>query len=97
METFRKGSERIRGHKASPTLMRCYCYRSLRFNGKGTAMNKNFNPQRYGMVVCPLCNGKGFLIMDTEKMGDLVRKVCVKCGGFGAIKKEGEVLKSLNS
>jgi DnaJ-class molecular chaperone len=79
------------------TLRRWYSYRSLKIKGKDIAMNKNFNPQRYGMVVCPLCNGKGFLIMDNEKRDVSVRRVCVKCGGFGAIKKEEEVFKSLGN
>jgi DnaJ-class molecular chaperone len=57
-------------------------------------MNKDFNPRRYGMVTYPLCNGTGLLIMDTEKMSLSARTVCVKCGGFGAIKKEEEIFKS---
>ena len=57
-------------------------------------MDKNFAPGKYGMVICPLCHGKGFLTKDSEGTGVSVRKVCVKCGGFGAIKKEEEVFGS---
>jgi DnaJ-class molecular chaperone len=57
-------------------------------------MDKNFAPGKYGMVICPLCDGKGFLIKDSEGTGVFVRNVCVKCGGFGAIKEEEEVLGS---
>jgi DnaJ-class molecular chaperone len=44
-------------------------------------MNKTFYPEKYGMVVCPLCKGKGFIINPK-------RQCCQKCGGFGFIKKE---------
>ena len=57
-------------------------------------MDKNFAPEKYGMAVCPLCDGKGFLIEESEGTGGSVRKVCIKCGGFGAIKKEEEVFGS---
>jgi hypothetical protein len=57
-------------------------------------MDKNFAPGKYGMVICPLCGGKGFLIKDSEETEVPVRKVCIKCGGFGAIKEEEEVLGS---
>ena len=57
-------------------------------------MDKHFAPGTYGMVICPLCDGKGFLIKDSEGTGVFVRNVCVKCGGFGAIKEEEEVLGS---
>jgi DnaJ-class molecular chaperone len=43
--------------------------------------DKNFNSQLYGMVFCPLCKGKGFII-------DPKRQCCPKCGGFGFTKKE---------
>jgi hypothetical protein len=57
-------------------------------------MDKNFAPGKYGMVICPLCDGKGVLIKDSEGTGVSARKVCIKCGGFGAIKKEEEVFGS---
>ena len=44
-------------------------------------MNKTFDPEKYGMLLCPLCDGKGFIINPK-------RKCCTKCGGFGLIKKE---------
>ncbi len=53
-------------------------------------MDKKVAPGKYGMVICPLCDGKGFLIKDSEWTGVSVRKVCIKCGGFGAVKKEEE-------
>jgi hypothetical protein len=60
-------------------------------------MDKNFSPEKYGMVICPLCAGKGFLIKDSEGTGVSVRKVCIKCGGFGAVKKEEEAYRSLEN
>jgi DnaJ-class molecular chaperone len=45
--------------------------------------DKNFNPQRYDMALCPLCEGKGFIINPE-------RQCCQRCGGFGFIKKETE-------
>ncbi len=44
-------------------------------------MNKDFNPERYGMEVCSFCRGKGFL-------GYPERQCCPKCGGFGLVKKD---------
>ena len=44
-------------------------------------MNKTFDPEKYGMILCPMCDGKGFIINPK-------RKCCPKCGGFGLIKKE---------
>jgi hypothetical protein len=43
--------------------------------------NKNFNPEKYGMVACPCCNSRGYI--QNPK-----RQCCPKCGGFGFIKKE---------
>jgi len=43
--------------------------------------DKSFSPEKYGMVLCPLCKGEGFII-------DPKRQCCQKCGGFGFIKKE---------
>jgi len=44
-------------------------------------LNKTFDSEKYGMLLCPLCDGKGFTINPK-------RKCCPKCGGFGLIKKE---------
>jgi len=44
-------------------------------------LNKTFDPQKYDMLLCPLCDGEGFIINPK-------RKCCPKCGGFGLIKKE---------
>jgi DnaJ-class molecular chaperone len=43
--------------------------------------NKSFNPEEYGMMVCPDCKSNGY-IWNPE------RHSCPKCGGFGFIKKE---------
>jgi len=53
--------------------------------GKRTDSDKMFNPEKYGMEVCPLCKGKGKI---GKKPGEL--NVCRECGGFGLIKKEKE-------
>ena len=44
-------------------------------------MTKDFNRERYGMLVCPFCVGKGFIVYPK-------RQCCPKCGGFGLIKNE---------
>lgn len=44
---------------------------------------EKFNPEKYGMLVCPDCNGTGYV-------GNPTRQCCAKCGGFGYIKKEKE-------
>ena len=44
---------------------------------------KSFNPEKYGMAICPCCQGHGF-IQNPE------RKCCPKCGAFGLIKNEAE-------
>jgi uncharacterized OB-fold protein len=38
--------------------------------------NKKFNPEKYGMAVCPVCKSKGYV--QNPK-----RQCCPKCGGFG--------------
>jgi DnaJ-class molecular chaperone len=48
-----------------------------------TDMDETFNPDKYGMLVCPECNGNGKFPNDS---GDV--EVCAGCGGFGFIKKE---------
>jgi hypothetical protein len=45
---------------------------------------KTFNPGKYGMIICPGCNGHGFI---ENHQG---RDVCSKCGAFGFIKKVDE-------
>jgi hypothetical protein len=39
------------------------------------------NPEKYGMLICPVCCGKGFIKGPK-------RQACPKCRGFGLIKKE---------
>ena len=43
--------------------------------------NKNFDPEKYGMVACPRCNGNGYIRSPK-------RQCCPTCGGFGFIIKE---------
>src|SRR4030042_1319978 len=44
---------------------------------------KIFNPEKYGMVTCSCCNGRGYI--QNPK-----RQCCPKCGGFGLVRKETE-------
>jgi DnaJ-class molecular chaperone len=44
---------------------------------------KIFEPEKYGMVICPSCNGKGYI--QTPK-----KQCCPKCGDFEFVKKEKE-------
>jgi len=53
--------------------------------GKRTDKNKIFNPEKYGMVFCPDCKGKGKLPKDPDGL-----VVCLRCGGGGVVKKERE-------
>ena len=46
-------------------------------------MNKKFNPEKYGMIICPHCNSHGYVQYPK-------RQCCPKCGGFGFIIKEAE-------
>ena len=48
------------------------------------AMDKAFDPEKYEMTFCPLCQGDGKLAKTLEGF-----EVCKECGGFGLIKKEG--------
>ncbi len=51
-------------------------------SGPGSNMDKKTsNPEKYGMVTCPRCYGRGFIEYDVG------RNVCSKCGGFGWIRK----------
>jgi DnaJ-class molecular chaperone len=43
--------------------------------------NRSFNPEKYDMVVCPVCKSNGYV-------ANPKRQCCPKCGGFGFIKKE---------
>jgi len=46
-------------------------------------LNITFDAEKIGMLLCPLCDGKGFTINPK-------RKRCPKCGGFGLITEETE-------
>ena len=52
-----------------------------------TVMGTRFNPDRYGMIYCPVCKGSGKIINEIEG-----RVVCKICGGFGLIKKHKDSL-----
>ncbi len=61
--------------------------------GTKDGKDKNFHPKKYGMVPCPLCNGSGRLINEPDGL----KQVCLKCGGFGHIKKKlNKLLLALN-
>ena len=51
-------------------------------------MKKTFNPDKYNMAFCPLCNGKGKLPRNPNGFG-----VCKECEGFGFVKKNSEIEK----
>jgi DnaJ-class molecular chaperone len=46
-------------------------------------MGKIFNPEKYNMLFCPDCKGKGKLPKNPHGF-----IVCSRCGGSGVIKKE---------
>jgi len=46
-------------------------------------MVKEFDPEKCGMMVCPVCKGYGRILYPDDV------KVCQNCGGFGFIRKEG--------
>ena len=50
-------------------------------------MEKPYSPEKYGLVICPECNGSGKLPKNPKG------KVCEKCGGFGFIKNEDAPVK----
>jgi len=60
-------------------------------------MHNDFAPEKYGMMICPVCDGKGFLTKSSGLIDNFSRSVCAKCGGFGAIRKDEEVLGSLGN
>ena len=47
-----------------------------------TFIGRSFNPNRYGMIYCPVCKGSGKIVNGLE--GGVI---CKTCGGFGFIKK----------
>jgi DnaJ-class molecular chaperone len=47
-------------------------------------MEKSFDPEKYEMTFCPLCQGDGKLAKTPEGF-----EVCKECGGFGLIKRRG--------
>ncbi len=49
----------------------------------GTKIIQRFNPEKYGMIFCPKCNGSGKFFTNVNGAN-----VCKICGGFGLIKKE---------
>ncbi len=55
--------------------------RLLEKKGGQINLNKTFDPEKIGMILCPLCDGKGFTLNPK-------RKCCPNCRGFGLTKKE---------
>jgi len=50
------------------------------------ALRQGSNLERYGMISCPECNGRGKIFKNLKEF-----EVCTSCGGFGAIRAlEGE-------
>ena len=47
--------------------------------------DRHFDPGKYGMIYCPVCEGSGKLF---NEVGE--RVICKICGGFGFIKKGEE-------
>ncbi len=47
-------------------------------------MDRKFNPRKYGMMTCPLCNGHGHIHYSADV------RVCQNCGGFGFVRIEVE-------
>jgi len=45
-------------------------------------LGKIFNPEKYGLLCCPDCKGKGKLPKDPHGL-----VVCPRCGGNGVVKK----------
>ncbi len=42
---------------------------------------QRFSPEKYGMIYCPECNGRGKIFKNVREF-----EVCIDCGGFGLIK-----------
>jgi hypothetical protein len=51
--------------------------------GKQTKVAASFTSERYGMIFCPICSGKGYF-----DRGNGDGEVCRMCRGFGLIRKE---------
>jgi hypothetical protein len=49
-------------------------------------MKKKFDADRYGMIVCPSCNGIGTQAEPSKS----IKAVCPECGGFGLVRKSEE-------
>jgi rRNA maturation endonuclease Nob1 len=49
------------------------------------AKGERIDPEKYGMIFCPYCEGSGKSFSDAEGI-----KVCKTCGGFGLIIKTEE-------
>ena len=52
-------------------------------------MDNNFeimlNPEKFGYMQCPHCNGYGLSLKDPERVN-----ICTRCDGLGLIKKKDE-------
>jgi len=60
-------------------------------------MDKKFALEKYGMMICPLCRGKGFLIKVSDQAHVMLRRACTECGGFGAMKKKEETFGNMGN
>ncbi len=49
-------------------------------------MDRKFNPKKFGMMACPLCDGCGHIHYPDDV------RVCQNCGGFGFIREKIETL-----
>ncbi len=53
-------------------------------------LGRRFNPERYAMIYCPVCKGRGKLFNDVGGGA-----VCKMCGGFGLVRNEEEIKQQL--
>jgi DnaJ-class molecular chaperone len=53
---------------------------------EGKAKGVRIDPEKYGMIFCPYCQGSGKSSSDAEGT-----RVCKTCGGFGLIIKTEEI------
>ncbi len=89
---------RIPGHrslKICPLRIHISCsvlavtYWRCSITGGMLPMNNNFknmlNPEKFGYIQCPHCNGYGSSLEDPEGVN-----ICTRCGGSGLIEKKNE-------
>jgi DnaJ-class molecular chaperone len=47
-------------------------------------VERNFNPEKFKMLICPSCHGEGYV-------NNPEQKPCPECRGFGFIRSENEL------